>query len=250
MSVQEAKELLSQRIASCSASADNEDYAIRALTIKEAKLILAALESEPEPTEFERKPKMSRIWCDDQGESPGRYLYFTDLTPKGKGHSTREDALYEYIGFACENIDRLITLRDYKDKAIKRLRKKQKNQAKEINRLTAERDRYQKLHECELGICEQHCDVVIEIKAKNKSLTKQLMEHGEALTVLLTLRALYNLSPDMREPQVESAAKILMRQSEEGLRLAHARIREEYIKRLQTELADALDYEENDNASS
>ena len=35
-------------------------------------------------------------------------------------------------------IDRLTTQRDYKDTAIKRLRKKQKNQAKEINRQTAD----------------------------------------------------------------------------------------------------------------
>ena len=38
-------------------------------------------------------------------------------------------------------IDRLTMYRDYKDKAIKRLRKKQKNQAKEINRQTAEIDK-------------------------------------------------------------------------------------------------------------
>ena len=38
----------------------------------------------------------------------------------------------------CDEIDRLTTQRDYKDTAIKRLRKKQKNQAKEINRQAAE----------------------------------------------------------------------------------------------------------------
>jgi len=75
-----------------------------------------------------------------------------------------------------------------------------------------------------------------QLQAENKGLTKQLMEHGEALNVLSTLRQLYNLSPDMREPRVESAAKMMMRQSEEGLRLAHARTREEYIKELQAEI--------------
>ena len=30
--------------------------------------------------------------------------------------------------------------------------------------LQAEKDRYQKLHEAELGICEQHCDVVTDLK--------------------------------------------------------------------------------------
>ena len=38
---------------------------------------------------------------------------------------------------ACKEIDRLAMQRDYKDKAIKRLRKKQKNQAKAINFLVA-----------------------------------------------------------------------------------------------------------------
>jgi len=82
----------------------------------------------------------------------------------------------------------------------------------------------------------EHKKVIDRLTAENKGLTKQLMEHGEALNVLSTLRQLYNLSPDMREPRVESAAKMMMRQSEEGLRLAHARTQEEYIKELQAEL--------------
>ncbi len=70
-------------------------------------------------------------------------------------------------------------------------------------------------------------------------LTKQLMEHGEALTILAQLRVLYKCSPDMNEPQVKSATKHMMAISEEGLRLSMERRREEYIKKLQAQL-DAL----------
>ena len=62
------------------------------------------------------------------------------------------------------------------------------------------------------------------------------MEHGEALNVLAQLRILYNCSPNMKEPNVESAAKYMMKQCEEGLRLAHTRRQEEYISDLQAQL--------------
>jgi len=74
------------------------------------------------------------------------------------------------------------------------------------------------------------------LQAKIERLEKQLMEHGEALTILAQLRQLYRLSPDMKKPQVESAAKYMMKKAEEGLRVARQRRQEEYIKNLQTKI--------------
>lgn len=36
-------------------------------------------------------------WCDDGGESPGRDLYFTDVTRDGFAHDTLEEAYKEFL---------------------------------------------------------------------------------------------------------------------------------------------------------
>lgn len=59
--------------------------------------------AKPEPTETNR-PKMLRQWYDGQGDTPGRYLYFTHITPKGKRFASREEALWEYINKQTEQI--------------------------------------------------------------------------------------------------------------------------------------------------
>ena len=38
---------------------------------------------------------VSREWCDDGGESPGHYIYFTAATEKGSGHNTARAAFKE-----------------------------------------------------------------------------------------------------------------------------------------------------------
>ena len=76
-----------------------------------------------------------------------------------------------------------------------------------------------------------------ELQGKNDKLTERLMRHGEALQILSRLRRLYNLSPDTREPQVESAAKMMMRQAEKGLRIAQQRGQDNYITELQAKNA-------------
>lgn len=68
---------------------------------------------------------------------------------------------------------------------------------------------------------------------------KQLFEVGEAHVILRNLRALYYSSPNMKEEVVESAAKLMIKQAEEGLRIAQARKQEEYIKFLKAENAEA-----------
>lgn len=37
--------------------------------------------------------EVRRIWSDDQGETPGRWLYYTDLTPPLLGYATPAEAL-------------------------------------------------------------------------------------------------------------------------------------------------------------
>jgi len=78
-----------------------------------------------------------------------------------------------------------------------------------------------------------------QLHAENKKLTKRLMEHGEALMVLEHLRQIYKLDPGLKEPQAKSAVELLIKQSEEGLRCAHARRQEEYIAKLQKQLSEA-----------
>ncbi len=53
-----------------------------------------------------------------------------------------------------------------------------------IDRLTTEKDRYQKLHECELGVCKQHCDVVKELQVKLKAKDDLLIRAWDALSSL------------------------------------------------------------------
>ena len=66
-------------------------------------------------------------------------------------------------------------------------------------------------------------------------LQKRLMEHGEALIVLEQLRILYKLSPNMLEKQTQSAAKLMMKHCEEGLRLSRERQIDEYTAELKDE---------------
>jgi len=81
---------------------------------------------------------------------------------------------------ACKEIDRLAMQRDYKDKAIKRLRKKQKNQAKAINFLVA------------------------ELNAKDEKITKLI----DALTRIDIRAKAYPLD-NYPKPDLKKAAKVL-----------------------------------------
>lgn len=87
-----------------------------------------------------------------------------------------------------------------------------------------------------------------QLEADNKKLKKRLMEHGEALDILARLRMLYYKSPNMEElndtgEMVKTAAQQMMKTAEEGLRLAHVRRQEEYVRHLQAKngkLRDAI----------
>lgn len=51
------------------------------------------------PLDFLKKHPLpdgiKREWCNDEGETPGRYLYFSAVTRDGFGHATIEKALEE-----------------------------------------------------------------------------------------------------------------------------------------------------------
>ena len=179
------------------------------------------LKFEPEPTEFDTT--IEREFVREKSA-----LIDTPDEPKWLSLCLAK------IVLACGEIDRLTADLIYASKVSYQ---QFKNLSAEIDRLTAENN---KLTE---WVSREICDLIDEkdleidrLTAKNKRLENNIMEHGEALLVLSKLRKLYNLSPDMLEPTTESAAKMMMREAEEGLRLAHQRNQEDYIKKLLVEI--------------
>lgn len=113
---EEAINLLEQRIAICSASADNENYAVRALTIKEARLILNALESETKSTDYhhpDAEPVLHPPTKKQATPAPGEFTKRIRAFIKNgeKHYDENPDAYLVTLCFqtlkACDRIDRL-----------------------------------------------------------------------------------------------------------------------------------------------
>ena len=82
------------------------------------------------------------------------------------------------------------------------------------------------------GIAEREIE---QLQAELDASNKALLNHREALSVFAKLRLLYESSACMRTEPVESAAKLMMKQCEEGLRIAEGNRKQEYIEQLQAE---------------
>jgi hypothetical protein len=84
----------------------------------------------------------------------------------------------------------------------------------------------------------ENCLIVHVKDTRIAELEGKLNEVGEAITVLCMLNKLYKLSTDMRAEPTQSAARLMIQQSEEGIRRAQSRRKDEYIEKQNKTIAE------------
>lgn len=151
----------------------------------------------------------------------------------------RFEPVKRYMEQACTHLAALL-------KQIKQLEKQIKRQAnrlvkqlgflkesyEEIQQLEGELIQVKRARNIEQGAWEE----VKGYQDKIAQLEGEVNNVREALLVLNRLRVLYQSSANMLSEPVQSAAKLMMKQAEEGIVLAEKRRQQEYINKLQIKI--------------